>query len=102
MKNHIKKKKFHQVTKAPTESAGSYYIKKNGKNWYLMIETYLAGERRQRTVDTARFTDLGFSRTMTVDQAKLRARELNKLDRNKKSEYRAKIFSAKRAEIRSY
>nr|BFD65109.1 hypothetical protein HAGR004_01310 [Bdellovibrio sp. HAGR004] len=98
MKKKIKKKKFQQTAKAPIESAGSYYARKSGKNWYLMIETYLDGKRSQRPVDQARYHDLGFSKTMTLEQARARVREVNKLDRQKKSEYRAKIFSAKRAE----
>ena len=35
---------------------------------------------------------------MNVEQARVRIREINKLEKNKKLEYRAKIFSAKRAE----
>lgn len=98
MKKKIKKKKFEQIAKAPTESAGSYYARKSGKNWYLMIETYIGGKRNQRPVEHARFHELGFSKTMTLEQARVRVREINKLDRQTKSEYRAKIFSAKRAE----
>lgn len=99
MKQKIKKKKFEQVAKAPTESPGSYYVRKGRNNtWYLMIETYIGGERKQRSVEQARFNDLGLANTMTLVQARARVRDINKLDRNKKSEYRAKIFSAKRAE----
>lgn len=99
MKQKTKKKKFEQVAKAPTESPGSYYVRKGRNNaWYLMIETYIGGERKQRGVEQARFNDLGLTNTMTLAQARSRVREINKLDRNKKSEYRAKIFSAKRAE----
>ena len=99
MKQKTKKKKFEQVAKAPTESPGSYYVRKGLNNtWYLMIETYIGGERKQRGVEQARFNDLGLTNTMTLAQARSRVREINKLDRNKKSEYRAKIFSAKRAE----
>ncbi len=98
MKKKIKKKKFQQVAKVPTESAGSYYARKSGKNWYLMIETYINGKRKQRSIETARYHDLGFSKTMTLEQARMRVKEINKLDRHKKTEYRAKIFSAKRAE----
>ncbi len=98
MKYTHKKKKFKQLAKAPTRSAGSYYVKKNGGNWYLMIETYLNGQRSQNPVESSRFVELGFTKSMTLDQARARVRELNKLDKKRKSEFRAKIFSAKRAD----
>lgn len=99
MKSKKNKKKFEQVAKAPSESPGSYYVRKGRNNsWYLMIETYLGGERKQRSVEQARFNELGLTKTMNIEQARVRVREINKLDKNKKSEYRARIFSAKRAE----
>ncbi len=99
MKTKNKKKKFEQIAKAPTESPGSYYVRKGrNNNWYLMIETYVGGKRKQQGVEQNRFNELGLTKTMTLAQARTRVREINKLDKNKKSEYRAKIFSAKRGE----
>ncbi len=65
MKQKTKKKKFEQVAKAPTESPGSYYVRKGRNNaWYLMIETYIGGERKQRGVEQTLFNDLGLTNTM--------------------------------------
>lgn len=85
--------------KAPLESPGSYYlrVRKSG-SWAVMLETYLSGKRKQRTVQESMYTKLGFQKTMTVEQAKIRVRELNVLDKKEQSEYRAMIFAGKRAE----
>ena len=72
MKSKKNKKKFEQVAKAPSESPGSYYVRKGRNNsWYLMIETYLGGERKQRSVEHARFNELGLTKTMNIEQARV-------------------------------
>lgn len=95
-----KKKKIEELVKAPSESPGSYYVRKGRRDnqWYLMIETYTGGKRKQRSVGAARFPEMGLAKTMTLAQARKRVSEINKLDRATSLEYRARIFSAKRAE----
>lgn len=68
-KQKTKKKKFEQVAKAPTQSPGSYYVRKGRNNtWYLMIETYIGGERKQRGVEQARFNDLGLTNIIQISK----------------------------------
>ena len=92
------KKKFDQQAVAPTTSPGSYYVRVSRKKWYVMIETWSGGIRKQKSVSPGVFNELGFVKTMTVEQAKLRVKEINKLGKTEKIEYRAKVFSEKRAE----
>ena len=74
VKTKNKKKKFEQIAKALTESPGSYYVRKGrNNNWYLMIETYVGGKRKQQGVEQNRFNELGLTKTMTLAQARTKS-----------------------------
>jgi hypothetical protein len=69
---------------------GTYVVHKRRKDrWYLAEVTYKDGGESRKTVPIESFVSLGFSKGMSVDQAKERAKQVNKQKRLEDKKARA-------------
>jgi integrase len=62
------------------ESAGSFYVRKSPTNrsgWRLMRQSFIDGKRIHKTIKKIALHALGFTATMTIEQAQARAKQLN-------------------------
>lgn len=66
---------------------GTFFINKSGETtWRVMVRTYGNGGEKTKTVPKIAWAELGFHASMTMDQAKARAKQLNAqatIERNK-------------------
>jgi hypothetical protein len=83
------------------QSIGSLYVLKSKTHktgWRLLRETYEDGIRKQASVSPLAWVALGFSITMTLEQAKARAKQLNGENSVKRAEQGAIAKIARRVE----
>ncbi len=83
------------------ETIGSLYVLKSPKHktgWRLMREFYLDSKRTQKTVPRTAWAALGFTDSMSLEQAKARAREINQLNTIKRTEVNQVARIAERVE----
>src|ERR1035437_7441315 len=66
---------------------GTFFINKSGETtWRVMVRTYSNGDEQTKTVPKIAWAELGFNASMSMDQAKARAKQLNAqaaVERNK-------------------
>jgi hypothetical protein len=56
----------------------SFFVRKESYGWRVLQETWKDGKRTQSTVPDLVYSELGFNKSWTVDQAKNHCKELNK------------------------
>lgn len=64
----------------------SFFVRKGKRGWRLIEESWKDGEKSQRAVAREVYSSLGFSFEMTLEQARDRASQLNKLKTIEKKE----------------
>lgn len=75
---------------------GYFYIRKNRAkgSWSLYYETYERGKRKQTKVPELNYSDLGFKKTLTLEEAQKRCKRVNRERRFQKEEIKARINAA--------